>query len=495
MMRTEQVCPRSKPGVRHRLPPLLADPAVWYWAAMLLATCLFLHSLLTAGPVWDEPEEFAKLKSQLEFAANFLSGNTDLSFRFLPGDSAYYGAGTVLIPYALSYLIDIVWLRRPVHSYDHSYSVFLHILTFLCAIVAVVYVRRLVVLVTGNRDVGIFAGLTLLLTPFWIGYGFFDYKDIPVATGLIAATYYAVAYCKDGLSRTSLCFFLALFFIGIQKFAALPLALPACIAMANAALRQASARRLSVLASQATICLFLLYVATPPAWPEPAGFASASLTYSSQHKWGGCTLTAGRCIGREVANGEGYSVLGYLGLWYGVKLPVLVWIGLLSAIFLYLRYSRQQQVGQHLLVAALCWPIAAMQIRDSTLYDGVRHVLFLVPLAVATVFVVIPTMAWLRLRWWLAFYFLLLVVDSVKLQPYQYVWFNEAARFFASEKNFETDYWGYSLREAVSLARGDRGSTDWIVSPTVDNPGHLVRIFATERFAPSVELVPPGATY
>jgi hypothetical protein len=184
-----------------------------------------------------------------------------------------------------------------------------------------------------------------------------------------------------------------------------------------------------------------------------------------------------------------------LGLWYGVKLPVLVWIGLLSAIFLYLRYSRQLQVGQHLLVAALCWPIAAMEIRDSTLYDGVRHVLFLVPLAVATVFVVIPTMAWLRLRWWLAFYFLLLVVDSVKLQPYQYVWFNEAARFFASEKNFETDYWGYSLREAVSLARGDRGSTDWIVSPTVDNPGHLVRIFATERFAPSVELVPPGATY
>src|SRR5215216_7322700 len=101
MMRTEQECPPSRLGVRHRLPPLLADPAVWYWAAMFLATCLFLHSLLTTGPAWDEPEEFAKLKSQLGFAANLLSGNTDLSFRSLPGDYAYYGAGTVLIPYAL----------------------------------------------------------------------------------------------------------------------------------------------------------------------------------------------------------------------------------------------------------------------------------------------------------------------------------------------------------------------------------------------------------
>jgi hypothetical protein len=32
-------------------------------------------------------------------------------------------------------------------------------------------------------------GSASLLMPFWIGYGFLDYKDIPVATGVIAATY------------------------------------------------------------------------------------------------------------------------------------------------------------------------------------------------------------------------------------------------------------------------------------------------------------------
>lgn len=495
-MSTEQAGPLSRAAIRYGLLPRLTDPAGWYRAAMIIAACLFVHSLLAAGPAWDEPEEFGKLKSQLTFAADVLSGKRDLTFRSLPADSAYYGTGTVLIPYALSYLIEIGWLKRPVHNYEHSYSLILHFLTFLCSIAAVAYTRRLVASVTESRDVGLFAGLALLLTPFWIGYGFFDYKDIPVATGVIAATYYAAAYFRDGSSRTSLCFFLALFFIGVQKFAAMPLALPAGIAVTVAAARQAAVRRFTILASQAAAFLLLLYVATPPAWLEPGQFAVASLIYSSQHKWGGCTLTAGQCIGREVANGEGYSVLRYLGLWYGAKLPAMIWVGLIASVYFYVRRFSQLRAGHHLLVAALCWPVLAMAVRDSTLYDGIRHTLFLVPLAVAAVFAVIPGAAWLRLRWWLAVYFLFLVFDSLKLQPYQYVWFNEAGRFFANEKNYETDYWGYSLREAVALARNRQGPSDWIVGPTTDvNPSHLVRIYATDRFASSAGLVPPGATY
>jgi len=476
--------------------PVLADAEVWYWAAVLLATSLFLNSLFTAGSAWDESEEFGKLQAQLAFAAKFLSGSSNLGFRSLPNDSAYYGLGSVLIPYALSYFVDMVWLRRAVHSYEHSYWVFLHILTFLCMIGAVIYTRRLVALVSGSRDVGIFSGLTLLLTPFWIGYGFIDYKDIPVAAGVIAATYYAVAFYEEGDQRASICFFVALFFIGIQKLAAIPLALPACTFVVIAALRSRSLRRLAAISSQAAICLLLLYLATPPAWPAPAEFAVASFVYSSQHTWAGCTLTAGQCIGRQAASGEGYSAIKYLVLWYGVKLPILVWIGLVGGVVLYIRSFRRLTAGHHLLAVALCWPIAALGLRNSTLYDGVRHVLFLTPLAVAVVFVFVPTFVWLRLRWALALYFLFLVADSLKLQPYQYVWFNEAARFFATEKNFETDYWGYSLREATSLASSERGSADWIVSqPGGGNPSHLVRIYAGQRFAQGAGSVPPGATY
>jgi hypothetical protein len=79
-------------------PRLLTNPAVWYRAAMLLAVALFVHSLLSAGPVWDEVEEFTKLSAQLSFAGNVLSGATGLTFHSLLGDYAYYGAGTVFFP-------------------------------------------------------------------------------------------------------------------------------------------------------------------------------------------------------------------------------------------------------------------------------------------------------------------------------------------------------------------------------------------------------------
>ena len=384
--------------------------------------------------------------------------------------------GAVLIPYVLSHLIDITWLKQTAHTYEHSYSIILHVLAFVCAIAAVDYTRRLVSLVTGRAETGFLAGIALVVTPAWIGYAFFDYKDVPVALGVIAATYYAAAYLDDGRLRVSFCFFLALFFIGIQKSAAIPIALPACLAVLVAALREPSEERFATLALQAAFCVFLLYVFTPPAWPNPVSFAVESLTYMSQHKWGGCTLTAGECIGRDHGDGAGYSVLKYLGLWYGVKLPVAVWIGLIGAVCLYLRSFRSWRLPHHLVAASLVWPIAAMAIRDSTLYDGIRHVLFLMPLAVATAFVFVPETFLQRHRLWLAGYFAFLVVNSLKLQPYQYVWFNEAARFFATERNYETDYWGYSLREAVARAREQQGPTDWIVGPTTDlNPSHLVK--------------------
>src|SRR5581483_5705919 len=366
----------SKVGWLRHIQLLLTNPAFWYAAAIVIATCFFLHSLLSAGPVWDEREEFIKLKAQLDFARDVLSGKTGMTFHSLPADYAYYGIGSVLPPYVLSYLIDIVWLKKSVHSYENSYSILLHLLTFFCAIAGVEYTRRLVSLVSGSREAGFMAGAALALTPIWTGYAFFDYKDIPVATGVIAATYYAAAYLGDGRARISFCFLLALFFIGIQKSAAVPLALPACLAVLVAALRQPAVRRFRILALQAAICAVLLYAFTPPAWPDPISFAVESLTYMSQHGWGGCTLTAGECIGRDYANGQGYSVLKYLGLWYGTQLPIVVWIGLAGSLYLYVRWFLRWRLVHHLIFAALTWPVLAIAIRNSTLYDGVRHTLF-----------------------------------------------------------------------------------------------------------------------
>jgi hypothetical protein len=472
------------------------SPIFWYWTSMLIVASLFLNSVLSGGLTWDEPYEFDKVKTQLEFARDVLFNSTNWTFHSFPDDHAFYGIGAVLPAYALSYLIDIVWLNGAAHTFDRSYSPLLHLITFLCAIAGVGYTRRLVCLATGEREASYLSGITLLVTPFWIGYAFFDYKDIPVATGVVAATYYAAAYVQDGRSRTSCFFFLALLFLGAQKMAVVPLAMPACVAVLITAIRKPSARKMAILAVQATLFLLLLYVVTPPAWREPFAFAITNIKYMSAHTWGGCTLTAGQCIGRDFDNGQGYSVVKYLVLWYSVKLPIILWIGLLASIYLYIQSFRHARPCQHLIMAALAWPIFTVGLRNSTLYDGIRHTLFLVPLAVAMVFVIIPGTFWLQRRWWLACYFLFLLIDAMSLHPYEYVWFNEVARFFASEKNYETDYWGYSMREAAIRARDLQGPMDWVVCPR-ERPSacHLAKIFLNERFSTDLASVPIGATY
>jgi hypothetical protein len=301
---------------------------------------------------------------------------------------------------------------------------------------------------------------------------------------------------QDGRSRASCFFFFALLFLGVQKLAVIPLAMPACIAILFAAARQPSARKLAILGLQATLFLFLLYVATPPSWREPFAFVATSIKYMSQHTLGGCTLTAGQCIGRDFDGGNGYSAIKYLALWYTVQLPLFFAIGLFASICLYVKSFRQARPSQHLIMAALLWPIAAVSLRNSTLYDGIRHTLFLVPLIVAMVFVTIPASVWLKGRWWLACYFVFLLIDTMSLQPYQYIWFNEPARFFASEKNYETDYWGYSMRQAAIRARELQGPMDWVVSLKYHlNPSHLVKIFIPERFSTDLVSVPQRATY
>jgi hypothetical protein len=235
----------------------------------------------------------------------------------------------------------------------------------------------------------------------------------------------------------------------------------------------------------------LLYIVTPPSWQEPVTFLSSNLKYMSRHAWDGCTLTAGECIGRNHNDGAGYSAAKYLSLWYAVQLPVLLQIGLFAAIILYLRRFRELKPIKHLIFASLLWPICALAIRNSTLYDGIRHTLFLVPLAVSFVFVTIPGFFWLRWRAVLAVYAIFLLIDTVRLQPYGYVWFNELARFYANESNYETDYWGYSLREAANLGKVYRRPDEWIVG----RPHHLVEPFVAKPHTSKVEVVPQGSSY
>jgi hypothetical protein len=72
------------------------------------------------------------------------------------------------------------------------------------------------------------------------------------------------------------------------------------------------------------------------------------------------------------------------------------------------------------------------------------------------------------------------VCDQVQLAPYQYVYFNEFARFLDVDKLFETDYWGTSGREHARLLAKDIDSTRRLACLYAD-PDILYRPFVDPR--------------
>jgi hypothetical protein len=458
-------------------------PKRFWKIALILTSFYFACSLHYGGLTWDESAHFDGTGEQVDLAYNVIFNVGDKSYTQITSDYAFYGLGVLLPAYALSYVWDVGVLGRE-HLFSGSFSSLLHILSFACGVAGACYAGKIVELATERRDLKYVSASVVLLTPIWLGYALFDYKDVPIAMGVLATLYYGLAYRGTPRPALLLAFFVALVFLGAQRIAAVPLALPI---IGLIALRT----------SMLSWGLFAggLYVVTPPAWTEPLKFGAAAMEMAAHFPSSGCTLTAGECIGRNYMGGAGYSAIGYLAKWYGAQLPLaFIAVFALSGVIYVWRF-RSLDLNRHVVAASLVWPIAAITLADSTFYDGVRHTIFLVPLAIVASFVILSPSKFepiIRLHLPLMIYIAFLFIDSVKLFPSSYTYFNEATRFSADEHRYETDYWGFSLREAAEKAARARLPSERVLG----SPSHLVDAFLPPGVAvDNEEELPPGAHY
>ncbi len=112
-----------------------------------------------------------------------------------------------------------------------------------------------------------------------------------------------------------------------------------------------------------------------------------------------------------------------------------------------------------LLVVAVCVPIVAQVVLHSTIYDGLRQFLFVLPPMAALAGASFSSFLGSRVRLAprLAVVGVVLVsvgvtvYDMADLHPYQYVYFNRlvAGGLESASSRFETDYYGASYREGV----------------------------------------------
>jgi len=144
----------------------------------------------------------------------------------------------------------------------------------------------------------------------------------------------------------------------------------------------------------------------------------------------------------------------YLPVWFFVSTPIFILVLALLSCWCLLKKS-STSFGTFL-VLVLGFHILLYLVLKPTVYDGIRHYLFLEP--ILSILACLVLVEWMdsrsRVKWLLAAVVGLNAVmvgwDMVQLHPFEYTYFNElAGGLKGAAGRFETEYEGTSYKEAV----------------------------------------------
>jgi hypothetical protein len=418
------------------------------------------------GITWDEPVQSHYGEGVLRYFASGLADRSVDDFLHM----RFYGP-------LFELLAAVAYAGFPDAKYEIR-----HLLIGICGLAAVLGVIRIASLLRGGF-VPLLAPLALVAMPRFYGDAFNNSKDAPFACAFVWAVY---AMCRfawppEREGAPSLPSRRALVACGGALGAALatrPGGLPlllgifAAVTTAGHALRGESARgRLGPLALRSAGVLAVAWLAMVLFWPwahqDPIGNPVRAVLAAFSYPDTFPVLFRG-----EVTQSDELPRI-YLTwyLWIATPPPLLLLsvLGLAQGARQALRHPRSRP--SLVFLAVVLWllaPLVAASVSRPNVYDGLRHVLFVLPAlallaalgaqALADAFAAAwPTRSALPQRAVLTASAagLALVIGSslvhhVRLHPYQTTYFNGFVGGVAgAEGRYETDYWLASYREAI----------------------------------------------
>ncbi|MBR8832405.1 MAG: hypothetical protein N5P05_001869 [Chroococcopsis gigantea SAG 12.99] len=463
----------------------LRDKAYLKNLLVILAIAIIgLSTVGNYGITWDETVEVDMVRWNLDYIR---------SDKPIERDSKYYGFYFNYISQLIHEATEEVArtlnpdsVKEPAHiTTDRQRWVYQmwkhtrtkHVVTFLFSLIAYASVIGIVSILAGKENAWLGAIVLALFPGFW-GHSFFNPKDIPFATMFTLATlggskllnlYFSaeLSTLSIGKNRVTIGSFIFGILVGLVTgirvggFFLLSFIIMAQI-VAKPDLKSVTLtlRRFwkfygLIFLGWAVTC----YIIYPSAWRNPVDwFIGAVTTMSNYSLWNNDVLFDGQYIpGRSLP-------WYYLPRLISITVPVLFQVAFIGGIIaIAARYKgltpAQRGCAVLTLLQAFILPSLAI-IKGSTMYDGMRHSLFVLPAMAA---IATTALIWLyeklprKPKLVKIFAVTLLITnlgviayDMLGLHPYEYAYFNRAyGGLRGAFQKQETDYWGLSLREAT----------------------------------------------
>jgi hypothetical protein len=424
------------------------------------------------GVTWDEKSRHR----YGELIWEYFSGRRNRSFFEQDGGEPYGGLFDVICVAVESWL--------PLDRY-----VVRHGINAIFGWVGVVYCGRLAARLFGRWS-GVLAMILLAASPRYFADSMNNPKDLPFAAMSIAALYYfsTISPTWPYISRgTAIKIVVALALaLNIRAGALLFLGcLGVLVAAFAIAERNVDWRRLAGtsmrLATMTGAVLLLGTIFWPWAQGAPLTRPVETLLGLAKYSWTGAVLFDGETY--LAPNLPWY----YAPEWLLISTPPVVIAGAILSVSV--ARSRGWTLRRDALWAVAVLPVLLVIIRGSTLYDGIRHLLFVYPILVVlaasgwTAWLMERNPRWLRrgVAALLAAGLVNVLAFDVRFHPNQTVYFNELVGgprgAFA---RFEMDYWGNCVLQAVAWSAKMARLSGRPITIS-GNPWHLVQLDA-ERF-------------
>ena len=322
-----------------------------------------------------------------------------------------------------------------------SYQV-AHLLNLLFGYLGFLTIYLLVFEITKSR-LSILAPALLFANPYYFGHIPANPKDVPFATLYLFCVYLILRLRTNKIANH---LFLGIFLgvlIGMRLVGATLLVMLVTKVLFGIKDFRQLPKSMPSLTITLLISALILYVAWPYLWDNPFGKMAALVKNAESFAfWDRKILFDGVLITKDQR--PRYYLFTYLLY----KTPLVIIIGTIGSMF-----DKSRKIS--FVFGILAVNLILYLVIQPTVYNEMRHFLYLVPLLTVTAsvfFIKAVKYKAKRISWVYIFVLVLgilkLSYDFVLLHPYQYVYFNELAGKMTNVNNkYETDYWSASYKE------------------------------------------------